>query len=286
RSISSTCIRKSRSRRASPCCPQIGLRRCWPARGRRRLSRFMAGSAPLTARAKTDARDWLSEADEPLAGPQLRSGGELPGIIVSPALLELVRKARLYGLRLARAIRAQDDREQVTAWVEVEPAEGGGCLIGFSNWQTSPMPDGEGTDAIRRRMAIARDLAELSARLGPAQELLAVESDTDELQTLVAGMRIGLGRPWTDFVTLEGNVHEQPLHWRLLDGARLRVEGSARHWKAHLVPLGQADPGSDGFELYLVAEEPLEAALAAPPSGTSRPAFSSGVGREIAPVLR
>ena len=66
----------------------------------------MTAGAPFTARARTDARDWLIEADEPLAGLQLRSGGELPGIIASPALLELVRKARLYGLRLARAIRA------------------------------------------------------------------------------------------------------------------------------------------------------------------------------------
>jgi hypothetical protein len=60
----------------------------------------------FTAHARTDARDWLVEADEPLAGLQLRSGGELPGMIASPALLELVRKSRLYGLRLARAIQA------------------------------------------------------------------------------------------------------------------------------------------------------------------------------------
>ena len=246
----------------------------------------MTDGAPFTARARTDERDWLIEADEPLAGLQLRSGGELPGIIASPALLELVCKARLYGLRLARAIRAQDDHEQVTAWVEVEPAEGGGCLIGFSNWQATPLPDRDGLDAAERRAEIARHLAELSARLGPAQELLAVESETAELRTLVAGMRIGLGRPWTDFVTLEGNVHEQPLHWRLLDGARLTVDGSERHWKAHIVPLGPAEPGSDGFELYLVAEEPLQPAASAVPSEPSRPAFGSGVGREIAPVLR
>ena len=136
----------------------------------------MTAGAPFTARARTDARDWLIEADEPLAGLQLRSGGELPGIIASPALLELVRKARLYGLRLARAIRAQDDHEQVTAWVEVEPGEDGlGCTIGVSNWQTAPLP-GENGEAAERRAGIARQLAELSARLGPGQELLAVDS--------------------------------------------------------------------------------------------------------------
>lgn len=243
----------------------------------------MAGGAPFTARARTDARDWLIEADEPLAGLQLRSGGELPGIIVSPALLELVRKSRLYGLRLARAIRAQDVTEQVTAWVEVEPAEDEGCTIGVSNWQTAPLP-GENGEAAETRAAIARQLAELSARLGPGQELLAVDTDTPELQAAAERMREGLGQPWTEFVSLEGNIHEQPLHWRLLDGARLRMEGSARHWKAHLVPLGQPEPGSAGFELHLVAEEPLEEEPAAAEGPKST--FGAGLGREIAPVLR
>lgn len=243
----------------------------------------MAAGAPFTARARTDARDWLIEADEPLAGLQLRSGGELPGIIASPALLELVRKSRLYGLRLARAIRAQDAFEQVTAWVEVEPAEGEGCTIGVSNWQTAPLP-GENGEAAESRAAIARQLAELSARLGPGQELLAVDTEAAELQAVAERMREGLGKPWTDFVALEGNVHEQPLHWRLLDGTRLGLEGSVRHWRAHLVPLGRPGPGSAGFELHLVADEPLED----PAAAVERPrtTFGAGIGREIAPVLR
>jgi two-component sensor histidine kinase len=244
----------------------------------------MATGAPLTARARTDARDWLIEADEPLASLQLRSGGELPGIIASPALLELVRKSRLYGLRLARAIRAQDDHEQVTAWAEVEPAESGeGCTIDLSNWQVAPLPVDNG-EAARRRAGIARHLAELSARLGPGQELLSVDAQTAELQGVAERMRAGLGTPWTAYVLLEGNVHEQPLHWRLLDGARLRLEGSDRPWKARLVPLGLPEPGSAGFELHLVAEEPLEDVQLS----ESRPlaTFSTPIGREIAPVLR
>src|SRR5687767_42716 len=169
---------------ASRPCALIARRRCWRPRGPRRRSEAMAAGAPFTARARTDARDWLIEADEPLAGLQLRSGGELPGIIASPALLELVRKSRLYGLRLARAIRAQDASEQVTAWAEVEPAEGGeGCLIGLSNWQTAPLP-GENGETAERRAGIARQLAELSARLGPGQELLAVDTETAELQAV------------------------------------------------------------------------------------------------------
>jgi signal transduction histidine kinase len=242
-------------------------------------------SVPHTVHARTDGRDWLIEADEPLAGLQLRNGGELPGAIAAPALLELVRKSRLYGLRLARAIRAQDDREQVTAWAEVSPAvEGEGCTIGLSNWQVLPLPEANGREATERRVNIARQLAELSARLSPAQELLAVAVDTAELEPLAGRMRAGLGRPWTEFVTLEGNAHEQPLHWRLLDGARMRLAGSERHWKAHLVPLGVPEPGSAGFELHFVAEEASDASEAS--SEAPKPAFGAAVGREIAPVLR
>lgn len=245
----------------------------------------MSGSTPFTAWARTDARDWLIEADEPLAGLQLRSGGELPGVIASPALLELVRKSRLYGLRLARAIRAQDDREQVTAWVEVVPAQDGeGCTIGLGNWHSEPLPDADGAEAAQRRAGIARQLAELSARLGARQELLSADTRSAELAPLVERMRAGLGRPWTEFVKLDGNVHEQPLHWRLLDGARLRLDGSSRHWKAHLQPLGRDEPGTAGFELHLVAEEPDEEQSGAAEPG--RPTFSAAIGREIAPVLR
>ena len=74
--------------------------------------------ATFAARARTDARDWLIEADEPLAGMQLRNGGELPGPIVAPDLLQLVRKARNYRFRLARMIDARDESENVRAWVE------------------------------------------------------------------------------------------------------------------------------------------------------------------------
>jgi signal transduction histidine kinase len=246
----------------------------------------MAVKTPYKARAKTDARDWLIEADEPLAGLQLRAGGELPGIIAAPALLELVRRSRLYGLRLARAIRAQDDHEQVSAWVEVMPEEdGSGCTIGISNWQAAPLADTDGAEAAARRTAIVRELAELSARLGPQQELLTVDARAGDTGDTLARMKAGLGQPWTQFVEIEGSSHEQPLHWRLLDGALVRLAGSARHWKAHLVPLGLPEPGSAGFELHLVAEEPFEAAPKAEAAAASNGA-GAAIGREIAPVLR
>ena len=247
----------------------------------------MTAGASFTVRARTDAHDWLIDAEEPLAGLQLRSGGELPGIIAAPALLELVRKARVYGLRLARTIQAQDEHEQITAWAEVVPREGGeGCTIGLSNWQASPLRNGDGgAEAADSRIAVARHLAELSARLGPQQELLSVDVRAAELEPLARRMRDTLGTPWTEFVTLEGNAHLQPLHWRLLDGARLRLAGSERHWKAHLVPLGAPEPGSLGFELHLVADEP-PALDPEPQEAAARPALGAAIGKEVAPVLR
>lgn len=244
----------------------------------------MVAAAHFVATARTDGRDWLVEADEPLAGLQLRSGGELPGIVATPALLELVRKSRLYGLRLARAIRAQDDSEAVTAWVEVEPdAAGDGCTIGLANWQSSPLPPVNKGAAEERRAAIERQVAELTARLGPNQEVIAVDCECGELAEVAERLREGQGRRWTELVEVAGDGRRHDLHWRLLDGARVEVPGSARQWKAVLLPLGRPEPGQAGFDLLLVAEEPpAEAPAAKPPKAL----FSAAMGREIAPVLR
>jgi len=244
----------------------------------------VVANASFVFRATADAADRLTDAEEPLASFHRRCGGELPGPIVTPALLELVGKSREYGLRLARAIRAQDDRDAVTMWVEVEPdGAGGGSRIAITNWHAEPLRDDAAGPDSEHRVALARHMAGLSARLGPRQELLAVVSDGAELAALAADMRAGIGRPWTDFVTLEGNQHRQPMHWRLNDGARLRLDGSARAWTACLVPLGQSEPGSAGFELHLVPEQPLPEPSPPAPPATPR---GAGIGLDIAPVLR
>ena len=247
----------------------------------------MADTAAFLARAISDAQDRLMEAGEPLAGLQLRCGGELPGVIAIPALLELVRKCRRYGLKLAQAIQAQDGEELVTAWTEVTPRSGedGGCDIAIASWKSQSLKPENLAEHAERRAVIDRQLAELSARLDPQQQVLTVECRAPDLAALAARMMEEPGKPWTDFVTIAGSSHRQPLHWRLLDGAVLTIEGSQRHWRASLVPLGLPDPGSAGFELYLVADQPLARPLPAaqdkaPQAGTAL------VGRDIAPVLR
>ena len=243
-------------------------------------------AGPYLARARSDAEDRLVTADEPLAGMQLRSGGELPGTIATPALLELVRKARRFGLKLARPIQAHDEREIVTAWVEVTPDEGGegGCDIGLANWQTSPLPPEDLAASAQLRAQIDRELAELTARLDPQQGVLSADSSSPELEKLVLDMRAGIGRPWTDFVEVAGSQHRQPLHWRLLDGANVKLPGSDRAWKASLLPLGGPEPGSAGFELYLTAEQPPAVKPAAPAAQPR--AAAAAIGRDVAPVLR
>lgn len=240
----------------------------------------------ILARAVSDVQDRLLEADEPLAGLQERCGGELPGTIAIPELLELVRKARRYGFRLARAVTAHDGGDVVTAWIEVEPQGlNEGCQIVVRNWQAAPAPVEDAASVERRRTMIDRHLAELSAQLDADQRVLSVLADSPELALVAAAMQGGFGRLWTEFLPPEKVTHQQPLHWRLLDGAPVTVPGSRRSWRVSLIP--HMRPGFDpaGFELLLVSDTPP-----APASAVREPMEPllrrSLVGHDLAPVLR
>ena len=243
-------------------------------------------SGTFLARARTDASNNLLEAQEPLASLQQRCGGEMPGVIAIPELRELVAKVQASNLALARSINAFDGESEITAWVEVTPTrrEDGGCFIGVANWQARPLPDEAELAELHRRRAIDQAASELTARLDARQNILIVESNARDLADLTARMRQGRGAPWTDFVTFPGNSHEQPLHWRLLDGAECEIDGSDRKWRVSLAPLGQPQPGSAGFDLYLIADQPLvddKAAASGPEKATMH-----SIGRDLSPVLR
>ncbi|MFA7586196.1 MAG: HAMP domain-containing sensor histidine kinase [Novosphingobium sp.] len=234
----------------------------------------------------SDADDRLTSADALLASLQEAFGGELPGTIAVPSLLEIVRKARRYGLKLARPMTARQGGKSITAWAEVTPRGNGmpGCAILLRNWQVTPLPADDAMVTEEFRTRIDRELAELNARLDRSQAVLVVEAEAADLQLLVAAMRSGAGRPWTDFVELEGNL-QSPMHWRLLDGATVAVPGSARRWRAHLAPIFAADSQPGGFQLSLASDLPPPEKGAGFETETTV-AMPGVIGRDIAPVLR
>lgn len=242
----------------------------------------MSAETIISARARTDAEDHLIEAEEPLAGFHRRSGGVLPGPIVTPALLDLVRKARLTGKRLSRAIRAQDSTEQISTWVEVVPGKAG-TIINLSTWAAQELPDTSREFDGNRPLALVRHLAGLTARLDAAQNLLAVDWTAEDADRLGEAMMAGVGRAWSDFARPQSTGGVAGNDWRLLDGAKVDVPGSAREWAVHLSPLGQGAPGAAGFELYLVPDRPLGKPRVRP---SRKGSGTAGIGRDIAPVLR
>ncbi|MEQ1497173.1 MAG: HAMP domain-containing sensor histidine kinase [Novosphingobium sp.] len=248
----------------------------------------MAHNASEQIDARSDSADRLTEAAEPLTGLQRACGGEIPGEIAIPALRDLVAKSRQFGLKLARSIKANDGRDAITAWLEVTPASDGGCTIRVNSWATSPLAVDDPREVAAHRAAIERNLAELTATLDPRQRVLGVSTNAADLAGLAAAMQQGLHQPWTDFVEIEGSGFEQPMHWRLLDGAAITIAGSTRKWRAALLP--SEVPGGDpaGFELCLTADAPLAPPLPkADPNALVMPSNEPGlVGRDIAPVLR
>lgn len=249
----------------------------------------MADAGKVVAAATVDADNRLVQAGQPLADLQLRCGGEIPGAIAIPQLREVVLKARDYGFKLARLIHASDGEHRIQAWVEVSPdaAEPALLQIVVRSWQKSLLPVDDADRQAERKAEIDHMVAELVAELDAEQRIRSVQATAVDLADLARMMATGQGRHWTDFVEIEGSSHHQPLHWRLLDGANLRAEGSRRSWRARLLP--RSGPGQDpqGFELLLLSDQPPPSAP--PPAMPIRhmPSNSQGlVGRDVAPVLR
>lgn len=240
------------------------------------------------AHARADADGMLVEADDLVARLQRACGGAIGTRIAIPELLALVDKSLRFGLRLARQFEAVDGENRITAWVEIAPltdADGKteGCTIDVVSWQTEELPPENDIDSARRRVEINRHLADCSARLDSNQRLLSLETEAPDLAEFSERALANVGKPWTDFVDLPGTAHQQPMHWRLLDGATCEIAGSNRRWTAHLEPLGQPQPGSAGFVLYLTAEQPLATVGEdAEGDGAEGPSF----GRDLTPVLR
>lgn len=244
----------------------------------------------LGAYGLTDARDRLLSADAPLAELQERCGGDLPGTLAIPELLALVQQARRMGLRIARGFSAYDGDAEVSGFARIHPLaedDGGGCEVLVENWQRSAVTPPNPREFADRIDAIDRATAEVSARLDARQQVQVLSARASDAAALEAAARAAPGQVWSDLVELTGISHHQPLHWRLLDGAACRLPGSARNWRARLIPLGADLHNPQGFELLLIAEEPLaEAPPADSASETPETATTRLVGTALAPVLR
>lgn len=248
----------------------------------------------LGAYGLTDAADRLLSADAPLAELQERCGGDLPGTLAIPELLALVRQARALGLRIARGFSAFDGDAEVSGFARIHPLgaeDGGGCEVLVENWQRSPLTPPSAREFAERIDAIDRATAEVSARLDARQRLQVLDARAPDAAALEAAALTAPGKVWSELVELVGITHHQPLHWRLLDGAACRFAGSARSWRVRLIPLGADAQNPSGFELLLIAEEPLSAGADGPDQGAEAesPLETSParlVGTALTPVLR
>ncbi|WP_313958484.1 sensor histidine kinase [Novosphingobium sp. 9] len=238
----------------------------------------------------TDALDRVMTAQEPLASLQLHCGGDIPGTLAIPELLEVVRLARSNKAVLTRQITAFDGAEHIWAWVDVVPlGDETGCEIRLRTWQAgSPLAE-DGHLATRRRNMTDRAVSELTAVLDSQQRVLAAHSGSDALAGLQQIFMQAVGRPWTDILPPVGLPGSHGLHWRLLDGVEVTVSGSTRRWHVSLVP--QLQPGAEpaGFDLLLLSDEPEELAdvqpLAAADFGPE-PLSGGVVAQDLAPALR
>ncbi len=244
------------------------------------------------ARGITDAEDRLLSADTPLARLQEQCGGTLPGIVAIPELLEHIQQARRIGLRIARPFSAFDGEDMVSGFVRIDPcgaAAGGGCEILVESWQRSPATFASSNALAGYIDAIDRTSAEIILRLDARQNIQAIGRLSPDATELGEAIESAPGRVWSDLIELQDITHRQPLHWRLLDGARCLVPGSQRAWRARLLPI--TDHGAKreplGFELLLIADEPIVQRIALPPDGGACLDEPSRLfGRTLTPALR
>ncbi|MEL7188515.1 MAG: HAMP domain-containing sensor histidine kinase [Pseudomonadota bacterium] len=246
-------------------------------------------SSLLAARGLTDEHDRLLNADEALADLHERCGGSLPGTLAVPELLDLVRQGRTMGLRIARKFSCFDGEEEVSGFARVRPlddADGGGCELLIDNWQRASEPQINPRELVEKIDEIDRASAEVAARLDESQKLQLLSATSDDAAELAHLAKAEPGQLWTHYIDLRGVAHQQPLHWRLLDGAACTFKGSDRMWRARLIPVGNSTTSPRGFELLLVADEPLIPEIDDAEANALAHAQTRMIGSTLAPVLR
>ncbi|MEM6584167.1 MAG: HAMP domain-containing sensor histidine kinase [Pseudomonadota bacterium] len=243
----------------------------------------------LTARGITDDRDRLVTADDPLADLQKRCGGTLPGILAVPELLEIVQQGRRMGLKISREFSAFDGDTLVSGFVRVHPLgldEGEGCEVLIENWQSRAAPEPNTRLIAQRVDMIDRACAEVVGRLDADQRVQIIQTSAADTASFESAITQNPRSVWSDHVTLEGMEPNRALHWRLLDGARCRIEGSNRPWRVRLLPIGGQSAAPNGFELFLVAAYPLDPHDSAPEEPDVDLDHTKLIGAALTPVLK
>ncbi len=211
-------------------------------------------TVPLTAR--SDRQDRLVEADGRIAALQRACGGDLPGAIAAPELLQLVRKARVYGMKLAQALAVTHPGGSLAGWAEIEPDEDG-CAIRLSDWtvvdntpSAGAIADGD-DEAAETRLAIEQLLAEAVLGLDAQQNIVALETECAELSPLVVRARHQRGQNWSTLFQTGG---EHQAQWGIRSGIVAGIEGSQRRW--HLMLAG-GSTGNAGQQILIRRHEEL-----------------------------
>ncbi|MGB7408673.1 MAG: HAMP domain-containing sensor histidine kinase, partial [Pontixanthobacter sp.] len=158
----------------------------------------------------------------------------------------------------------------------------GGCDVAIRDWRTEHENDQDGGNADRLYI-IDRAASEFIAKLDEQQRILDVENEAEDLKSLTNIMTANAGKPWTDFVELYDIGRDGDLHWRLLDKAECRVEGSNRKWRVALHPINSNITDQLGFELLLIADTALD--LNNVVSQEKSGATMKALGKELLPVL-
>lgn len=240
----------------------------------------MSGAPDLVINGRCDSTDVLVAADEPLAGLQIRCGGDMPGMLAVPGLLALVRRARVAGITLADQVRAEDEGRPIRFLAEVTAAG----QIALTHWRLDETAAGviphDAQAALVQATAALHAVLDANGRVlvvNPPRRDPDLAGDAAALDALAERWRAEGGH-WSAAVELVGVAHRQPLHWRLLDDVALHLSGSRRKWRARIAPRGDA-----AFDLHILAD-----ALDPPPPAetVADPGWSRLIGRDLVPALR
>jgi len=132
-----------------------------------------------------------------------------------------------------------------------------GCEMSIQEWRQEEQVEEAETVLSHRLDAVDQMVAELSARLDLDLRVLSVISTAPDLEECVKAMERNKRGHWTEFVELVDADFSNPLHWRLIDGARVAVKGSQRAWRIRLLPRGGTAQEPDSFEMLLVSNTPI-----------------------------